>query len=72
MSDEAFAKEAQSLVALAFGIVIVIAVSMAVLLGAYFVTGNTLFLWLNLLVALFAIASFAYLVYRRNRLTLGY
>lgn len=70
--EEALAIEAEArvLIALALGTAILLAVLMVALLAAYATTGWRALLWLNLVVVGMAMASFAYLVYRRNRLTL--
>ena len=70
MSDEEFEREVRTLVALAFGVVIVIAIAMGGLLAAYAVTGWAGFLWLNLVVAAMAVIAFVYMSYRRSRLTM--
>ena len=72
MTDEAFEREVRTLVALAFGIVIFIAIAMGALLALYAFTGWSMFLWLNLGVAVVAIAAFFYLSYRRSLLTMRY
>lgn len=70
MSDEEFEKEVRILVAMAFGIVIVIAIAIGGLLTAYAITGWVGFLWLNLVVAAMAFIAFFYMSYRRSRLTM--
>lgn len=68
----ALEEEVRTLVALAFGVAILLGLSMVVLLGAYLVTGWPVLLVLNLVIAGLAIVAFMYLMYRRSRLTMGY
>ena len=65
-------EEVRALMALAFGVLVLIGLSMAVLVGAYLLTGWRALLFLNLAVAGLAFVAFMYLMYRRSRLTMGY
>ena len=72
MTQEDFEKEVGTLLALALGIVIMVAVAMAALVALYALTGWTGFLLLNLLVAMMALIAFIYLRYRRSLLTMRF
>jgi uncharacterized membrane protein len=65
-----FEEEVKELVALAFGVMMIMAVIIVALVLAYVVTGWTIFLLLNLLFCGLAIVAFFYLMYRRSRLTM--
>jgi cyanate permease len=67
-----FEDEMRTLVTLSFGVVIIVAIAMAVLVVAYALTGWTALLVMNLVIAVLAIIAFIYLMYRRSRLTMGY
>jgi len=63
-------EEARELIGLAFGIMLVLAILIVVLVAAYAVTGWTVLLLANLCVSVLAIFAFAYLMYRRSKLTM--
>jgi hypothetical protein len=65
-----FEEEVKELVALAFGVMMIMAVIIVVLVAAYVVTGWPVFLLLNLVFCGLAIVAFFYLMYRRSRLTM--
>ena len=67
-----FEEEVKTLMALAFGVLILVGLSMAILVGAYLLTGWRVLLVVNLVVAGLAFVAFMYLMYRRSRLTMGY
>ncbi len=69
---QSFEEEMRALIALSFGIAIVVAVLMVVFVVAYAITGWMTFLILNLIMSVMAIIAFFYLMYRRSRLTIGY
>jgi len=68
--SKSFEEEARELIGLAFGIMIILAVVIVGLVAAYAVTGWKALLMANLFVSVMAILAFAYLMYRRSRLTL--
>jgi uncharacterized membrane protein len=65
-----FEEEVRNLTALAFGVMIILALVIVVLVAAYALTGWVGFLLLNLLFSGMAIVAFFYLMYRRSRLTM--
>jgi hypothetical protein len=68
--SKTFEEEAKELITLAFGIMIFLALLIVGLVFAYILTGWVIFLVLNLLVSVAAMIAFAYLLYRRSRLTM--
>ncbi len=63
-------EQAKGLVALAFGMVIVLGILIPVLLAVYLLTGWTVCLVLNLVVIAMAIVTAVYLLYRRSKLAM--
>jgi nitrate reductase NapE component len=68
--SRSFEEEARELMTLAFGTMILLAILIIGLVGAFALTGWAIFLVLNLVVSVMAIFAFAYLLYRRSRLTM--
>ncbi len=64
--------EMRTLMAIAFGVAILVGVLMVVLVAAYTLTGSEFLLILNLMIAIMAIMAFVYLMYRRSKLLMGY
>ena len=64
--------EMRTLMAIAFGVAILVGVLMVVLVLAYTLTGIRFLLILNLMIAVLAIMAFVYLMYRRSKLLIGY
>jgi len=64
--------EMRTLMAIAFGVAILVGVLMVVLVAAYTLTGWEFLLVLNLMIAVMAIMAFVYLMYRRSKLLMGY
>ncbi len=64
--------EMRTLMAIAFGVAILVGVLMVVLVLAYTLTGIRFLLVLNLMIAVMAIMAFVYLMYRRSKLLIGY
>ena len=64
--------EMRTLMAIAFGVAILVGVLMVVLVVAYSLTDWGFLLILNLIIAVMAIMAFVYLMYRRSKLLIGY
>jgi len=62
----------RTLMAIAFGVAILVGVLMVVLIAGYAATGWRGLLVLNLLIAGMAIVAFVYLMYKRSKLLMGY
>jgi len=68
--SKTFEEEVRDLIQLAFGIMLLLAILIVGLVGAYALTGWGIFLILNLFFCGMAIIAFFYLMYRRSKLTM--